>query len=87
MQNEYCPNGNYWEDVTGIFDKRIYMFCDCDICKGKLYELRPTDVTNKVTKEMIKEFRNIIKLKKTKRQINTDNMEDVLKIINKYYEK
>ena len=50
---EYCPNGNYWQDISGIFDKKFYLFCDCNKCKGKIYELRPVDVTKKINKDVI----------------------------------
>jgi len=73
----YCPNGNYWRDVSGIFDDKIYLFCDCKLCGEKLYELRPIDITKKMTKETFIRFRKEKKLEDIKGEINFTNMDRV----------
>jgi hypothetical protein len=79
---KYCPDGNYWEEVSGIFDRKIYLFCDCNKCKGQVYELKPFNITKKVDKKQIEKFKQRIKLEEIKSQISIENMEQVLKIIN-----
>jgi hypothetical protein len=79
---EYCPNGNYWQEVSGIFDKEIYLFCDCNKCKGQVYKLKPFNITKKVDKKQIEKFKQRIKLEEVRNQVNIDNMEQVNKIIN-----
>lgn len=81
MKNRYCPNGNYWEDVTSIWDSRIYYFCTCKVCKNAVYELRPINITKKVPKGTMERLLLNIKLKNIKRGINYKNMEAVEKII------
>jgi len=78
---EYCPNGNYWEDVSGIFDKRFYLFCDCKKCKGQVYELKPINITKKISKEAIEDFRRDKELEKIRYSVNKDNMSKVKKLI------
>jgi len=79
---EYCPNGNYWQDATYIFDKKVYLFCACDKCKGKVYELRPVDITKKTSKSFIEKCRKMNELEKTRSNINLDNINDVKKLLN-----
>jgi len=74
---EYCPNGNYWEEISGIFDKEIYLFCDCDKCKGQVYKLKPFNVTKKISKESIVKFRELKELDDIRYSINTENMKKV----------
>ena len=71
---EYCPNGNYWEDISGIFDKQIYLFCDCDKCKGQVYVLKPFNVTKKISKDTIKRARALSKLEDVRYKVNVENM-------------
>lgn len=78
---EYCPNGNYWEEVSGIFDKTIYLFCECNKCKGQVYQLKPFNVTKKIRKEQIERFRLLKQLEETRDSINTKNMDSVKKLI------
>lgn len=78
---EYCPNGNYWEEVSGIFDKEIYLFCDCNKCNGQVYKLKPFNVTKKISKESIERFRKLKQLDDTRYKINTDNMVKVNKLL------
>jgi hypothetical protein len=73
----YCPNGNYWEDMSGIFDDRIFLFCDCPKCKGKVYELRPIDVTNKISNEAIEKHRKWNRVEKLRQKITMDNVDDI----------
>lgn len=77
----HCPNGNYWVDVSSIFDKACYIFCDCNKCKGQIYELRPVNVTKRISKESIEKFRNNIKLEKIRSNIDLDNMHEVYKLL------
>lgn len=74
---EFCPNGNYWTDVSGVFDNRLYLFCDCKKCGGKVYELKPFDITKKVSQEKIDEFRKRNKLDDIKSKINLKNLDKV----------
>ena len=83
VKYEYCPNGNYWQEISGIFDKKIYLFCDCNKCKGKVYELRPIDITKKVKKETIDRARKFNRLDEIRDKINFENMGEVEKIITK----
>jgi hypothetical protein len=78
---EYCPNGNYWEEISGVFDREIYLFCDCDKCKGQVYRLKPFNVTKKVGKEVIERARKFSKLDKIRYKINFENMESVEKLL------
>lgn len=78
---EYCPNGNYWEDVSGIMDREFYLFCDCNKCKGQVYKLKPFNITKKIKKEQIERFRKLQKLDTLRFKVNLDNMDKVLKII------
>ena len=82
MKNKYCPNGNYWEEVSSIFDTETYMFCDCNKCNGKMYVLRARDVTKKVSPDVIKRVRSDAKLQDIRQKINKNNMEEVEKILN-----
>ena len=78
---EYCPNGNYWTDISGIFDERLYLFCDCHKCNGKVYQLRPVDITKKFSKEKIEKFRKLNELDDIKLKINIENLDAVKKVI------
>lgn len=78
---KYCPNGNYWQEVSGIFDESIYLFCDCNKCNGKVYKLKPFDITKKIDKDNIDKFRKWNKLDEIKSKINTENMEKIEKIL------
>lgn len=79
---EYCPNGNYWEDVSGIFDRKIYLYCDCRGCNGKLYELRPIDVTKKLGEEAVKTAKETLRFRRVQESVTYKNMEEVAKITN-----
>jgi hypothetical protein len=78
---EFCPNGNYWQDVSGIFDRKIYLFCDCNKCKGQVYELKPFNITKKITNDKIDKFRKWNKLDEIKSKITLDNMEKISQIL------
>lgn len=78
----YCPNGNYWQDISGVFDKRLYLFCDCTKCKGKVYELRPIEVTAKVGKEVVEDARKRNEVDQQRSKITFKNLEEVKKRLN-----
>ena len=78
---EYCPNGNYWKDVSGVFDDKIYLYCGCKHCGGKMYQLRPVDVTKKIPKETIGRIKKQEKLADIKREINFTNMDKVKELL------
>lgn len=78
---EYCPNGNYWEDISGIFDKEFYLFCDCNKCKGQVYQLKPFNVTKKIGKDVVKEARLQNKLEELRFKVTKENMEEVEKLL------
>lgn len=81
---EYCPNGNYWQEISSIFDKQIYLFCDCNKCKGQVYVLKPFNITKKVTnKDVINRARKMSRLGDVRLKITTDNMEEVMRLIEK----
>jgi len=77
---EFCPNGNYWEEIPNIFSRKTHLFCDCNKCNGKVYELRAIDVTKKMSKDFINKLRSFNELEKLKDKINLDNMEKIKKI-------
>jgi len=74
---EYCPNGNYWTDISGIFDKELYLFCDCNKCNGQVYKLKPFNITKKIKKEQIDRFRKLDKLEEIRNKITLENMQKV----------
>lgn len=78
---EYCPNGNYWQDVSDWNSSRIYLFCDCKKCGGKVYELRPFEITKKIKKETIENFRSLNKLDEIKSKINLKNLEAIEELL------
>lgn len=78
---EYCPNGNYWQDISGIFDREIYLFCDCNKCNGQVYKLKPFNVTKKITKETILKARKLNKLDEIRHSINFNNMGKVANLL------
>lgn len=80
---EFCPNGNYWQDISGIFSKKFYLFCDCKKCQGVVYELKPVNITKKINKDVINRIRNENKLEEIKDKITEKNMYEVLKLIKK----
>ena len=61
MANKYCPNGNYWENITDFYSERELFFCDCDRCKGEVYELRPVKITKKVRQTVIDKIKKTFK--------------------------
>lgn len=78
---EYCPNGNYWQEISGIFDKSIYLFCDCNKCKGQVYILKPFNITKKVDKDVITRARNLNKLEDLRFKITLENLNEVEKLL------
>ena len=79
---EFCPNGNYWSECSGIFDREIYLFCDCSKCKGQVYRLKPFNVTKKIKQEQIDKFRKWNKLDEVKSKITLDNVNEVANLLN-----
>ena len=82
---EYCPNGNYWQEVSGIFDKEIYLFCDCNKCNGQVYKLKPFNITKKIKQDTIKGFRKRKELEDIRNEISVDNMNAVKKFLNENF--
>jgi hypothetical protein len=78
---EYCPNGNYWSEISGIFDKEIYLFCDCNKCNGKVYKLKPFDITKKVPKASIDKWRKFEQLESLREKVTLENMDKVKKLL------
>jgi hypothetical protein len=58
-----------------LFDK------DCNKCKGKVYELRPIDITKKVNKEIIVKSREMNELDEIRDSINFTNMDKFKNLI------
>lgn len=81
MKYEYCPNGNYWKDVSGILDTEKYMWCDCKKCGGKMYTFRVKDITKNIKPEVIKRVREDITLDEIRHNVTRDNMEKVRNLI------
>lgn len=84
---EYCPNGSYWEDISGIFDTSLYLFCDCKKCNGSVYELRPINVTKKIRPETITRVRKEKKIEDLRQKITEKNyqkVKDLIDVTNKY---
>ena len=78
---EFCPNGNYWQEVSGIFDREIFLFCDCNKCNGQVYRLKPFNVTKKLKKEQIERFRKFNKVDEIRDSINFENVDKIAKLI------
>lgn len=78
---EYCPNGNYWQEVSSIFDKEIILFCDCNKCNGQFFKLKPFNITKKVQQKDVEKYRKLKQLENIRASINLDNMDIVKKII------
>lgn len=80
---EYCPNGNYWQDISGIFDREIFLFCDCKKCAGQVYALRARKVKldEARQKELVDNLRDSNRLEDIRNMITTSNMEQVFKNI------
>lgn len=78
---EYCPNGNYWTDISGIFDKEFYLFCDCNKCNGQVYKLKPFNITKKIKKENIEKFRKWDRLEELRNKITLENMQKVQELL------
>jgi hypothetical protein len=76
---EYCPNGNYWENVSGIFDKEIYLFCECNKCNGQVYKLKPFNVTKKIDKKTIQRFKQLKELDEVRSKVNLENIDKIKK--------
>ncbi len=71
---DYCPNGNYRKEISWVFDKRIFLFCDCKVCNNKVYELRPVDITSKVSQEQLEEFVKRKRCEIVRKKVNYKNM-------------
>jgi len=81
IKNRYCPNWNYWEDVTPICEDRIIMYCDCKKCNWKIYKLQPKDITKKMPHDFIEQCIKYSKYNKIKQMINLDNMYKIEKLL------
>lgn len=78
---EYCPNGNYWQEISGLFDKEIYLFCDCPKCAGQVYVLRArkTTIDKDRLKEVVEDTRNWNRLEEIRNKVTIENMDKVEK--------
>jgi hypothetical protein len=76
---EYCPNGNYWQDISGIFDREIFLFCDCDKCGGQVYVLRARKfkLDDSRLKEVVADLRERDRLEEVRQMITPTNMNKV----------
>lgn len=76
---EYCPNGNYWENISGIFDSEIFLFCDCKRCDGQIYVLRARKfkLDSERQKELVDDLRKQKKLEEVRSMVNISNMDRV----------
>ena len=87
MKYEYCPNGNNWTEISGILDNKSYYYCDCNKCNGKVYELRPVDITKKIKNNdnmdyCIEKAEKEFFWKKARSLISYNNSKQVLDFIN-----
>lgn len=81
---QYCPNGNYWQDISGIFDREIFLLCDCDKCGGQVYVLRARKfkLDDNRLKEIVDNLRTDNRLREVRQMINSSNMEKVTELLN-----
>lgn len=81
---EYCPNGNYWQEISGIFDREVFLFCDCDGCGGQVYVLRARKykLGDDKQKELVEDLRKRNRLEKVRSMVTTSNMEKVATELN-----
>ena len=73
MKYEYCPNWNTWKDISWIFDRVTYMYCECNKCKKAIYELRPINITKKFTKETFHKLDREKRIEKLKTKLCSIN--------------
>ncbi len=80
---EYCPNGNWWSEISGVLDSNIYLFCDCKKCGGQVYELKPVKYNKNPEhlKAIIEAERKWQKLENTKDMLNYTNMDKVAELL------
>lgn len=80
---QYCPNGNYWQDISGIFDREIFLFCDCDKCDGQVYVLRAKKfkLDDGRLKEVIADLRQRNRLTELRQMVTEFNMEKVAELL------
>jgi len=80
---EYCPNGNYWQDISGFLDREIFLYCGCTKCNGQVYVLRARKfkIEGERLKELVEDLRQQNKLAEVREMVNTRNMDRVKKII------
>lgn len=80
---QYCPNGNYWQDVSSIFDREVFLFCDCNKCDGQVYVLRARKFKLDGTrlKELTDDLRARNRLDDIRQRVNTVNMDKVNELL------
>lgn len=80
---EYCPNGNHWQDISGMLDNEIFLFCDCNKCNGQVYVLRARKFKLDAArqKEFVEELRQRNKLDDTRQKINFRNMDKINELL------
>ncbi len=76
---EYCPNGNYWQEISGMFDSEIYLFCDCKKCGGQVYVLRARKATidKDRLEDILEDTRRWNRLEAIREKINYTNMDKI----------
>ncbi len=74
---EFCPNGFYRKEISWRQDKRVFFFCDCKVCQDKVYELRPVDISKKVSTEMMNRFKIRKKCEDVRNEITYENVDAV----------
>ena len=80
---EYCPNGNYWQDISGMLDDEIFLFCDCTKCNGQIYVLRARKLKldEGRLKEVVGELQQRNKLDDIRQKINFRNMDKINELL------
>lgn len=80
---EYCPNGNYWQDISGILDREIFLFCDCSKCDGQTYVLRARKfkLDEDRQRELVEDLRNRNRLEEVRDKVTISNMEKVSELL------
>jgi hypothetical protein len=79
---EYCPNGNYWQEISGIFDTEVFLYCDCRKCEGQVYVLRARKfkLNEERQKELVEKLRQQNRLEQVRNMITFSNMEKIASV-------
>lgn len=79
----YCPNGNYWQAISGIFDTEVFLWCDCPKCQGQVYVLRARKfkLNEERQKELVEDLRQRNRLEEVRNKITYSNMDKIADLL------